>query len=58
MFNAQINRKYDDFYITPGTTKYINNNCFIPGTLITMADGTVKFIEVLLAHIGLKQLDK
>lgn len=27
MFDGvQINRKYADFYVTPGTTKYINNN--------------------------------
>ena len=41
----RVNRKYSDFRITPECQKYINNNCFVPGTLVTMADGTVKPIE-------------
>jgi hypothetical protein len=46
MFDGtQIDRKYPDFYITAGTTKYINNNCFVSGTQILMGDGTEKSIE-------------
>jgi len=41
----QIDRKYSDYYVTPETTKYINNNCFVAGTMILMADGTEKPIE-------------
>lgn len=41
----QINRKFAEYRIEPHCDKYINNNCFVPGTLITMADGTVKPIE-------------
>ena len=54
----QINRKFADFYITPQTEKYINNNCFIPGTLVTMGDGTVRPIEsvregdLVYTHLG------
>ena len=54
----QINRKWSDYHITPETEGWINNNCFVPGTLITMADGTVKPIEEVregdevLSHLG------
>jgi hypothetical protein len=41
----RILRKWADYYVTPETTKYINNNCFVPGTLITLADGSVRPIE-------------
>lgn len=41
----RVNRKYANFRITADTEKYINNNCFLPGTSITMADGTLKPIE-------------
>lgn len=41
----QVDRKYPEYFITANTSKYINNNCFVPGTAITMADGTVKSIE-------------
>ena len=57
----QVNRKYADWLVTPQTTKYFNNNCFIPGTLITMSDGTVKPIEAIcvgdevLTHLGRAQ---
>lgn len=53
-----IDRKYQDYYITPNTSQFVNNNCFVPGTLITMADGTVKPIESIevgdevLSHTG------
>ena len=43
----KILRKWADYYVTPETTKYINNNCFIPGTLITLADGSVRPIEAI-----------
>lgn len=46
----QIDRKYGDWLITPETTKYVNNNCFVPGTMILMADGTEKPIEDV--HVG------
>ncbi len=77
---VQIERLYSDFYVTPSTRKYINNNfdsferrlllstyrtfigaqnyCFVPGTMIVMADGTQKPIELVeegdsvLTHLG------
>lgn len=55
---VQIERLYSDFYVTPSTRKYINNNCFTPGTAITMHDGTVKSIEdvkendLVRTHLG------
>jgi len=54
----RINRKWTDYRVIPECDKFINNNCFIPGTLITMADGTVKAIEDIcegdevLTHLG------
>lgn len=54
----KVNRKWANFRVTPQTDIYINNNCFVPGTLITMADGTVKPIEdvregdEVLTHLG------
>lgn len=54
----RVNRKYANFRVTADTEKYINNNCFIPGTPITMADGTTKPIEeirvgdMVLTHKG------
>lgn len=41
----QIDRRFQDYYITPGTSKYVNSNCFVPGTFILMGDGTEKPIE-------------
>jgi len=41
----QIDRRFKDYYITPNTAKYVNNNCFVPGTLILMGDGTERSIE-------------
>lgn len=41
----EIDRQYTDFRVTPETSKFINNNCFVAGTLITMGDGTLKAIE-------------
>ena len=41
----QINRKYSNYRISPETDKFINNNCFVPSTPITMADGSVKPIQ-------------
>lgn len=41
----RIQRKWSNYRITPETENWINNNCFVPGTLITMGDGTVKSIE-------------
>jgi intein/homing endonuclease len=62
MFDGmQIDRKYPDFYVTTGTQKFINSNCFVPGTAITMADGTVKNIELIqegdlvLTHLGVSK---
>ena len=58
-FDGQkINRKYADFRVKADCEKWINNNCFIPGTSITMSDGTVKPIEQVqvgdevLTHTG------
>lgn len=54
----RVNRKFSDYRVTTDTNKYINNNCFIPGTPVTMGDGTVKPIEdiqvgdVVLTHKG------
>lgn len=54
----EIDRRYQDYYITPGTSQHINNNCFVPGTLITMWDGTVQPIEtivpgdIVISHTG------
>lgn len=54
----RVNRKYGNFRVKSGCDQYINNNCFIPGTPITMADGTVKSIEdvqvgdMVLTHRG------
>jgi intein/homing endonuclease len=54
----RVNRKFANFRVTPETQKYINNNCFVPGTDVTMADGTVKAIEdiqvgdLVLTHKG------
>lgn len=54
----RVNRKYANFRVKLGCDQYINNNCFIPGTPITMADGTVKPIEdvqvgdLVLTHQG------
>ena len=45
MNGFRVNRKYPNYRIKPASDKFINNNCFIPGTSITMADGTVKPIE-------------
>ena len=53
-----VNRKYGNYRVALGTDKYINNNCFIPSTSITMADGTVKPIkdvlvgDMVLTHKG------
>jgi hypothetical protein len=41
----QIDRRFADYYITPQTTKFINNNCCVPGTMILMGDGSEKPIE-------------
>jgi len=41
----RVNRMFANYRVKRGSDKYINNNCFIPGTSITMADGTVKPIE-------------
>jgi hypothetical protein len=55
---VQIDRQFQDYYITPETVRYVNNNCFVPGTLVTMGDGTVKPIEqiaegdLVLTHKG------
>jgi len=60
----QITRKYADYRIRQDTEKWINNNCFVPGTLITMADGTVKPIEevnegdLVLSHLGIPRMVK
>jgi hypothetical protein len=54
----QIDRKFPDYYITPGTSKYVNNNCFVAGTAILMGDGTEKPIEevvvgdMVVSHTG------
>ena len=54
----RVNRRFPSFRVVPSTAKYINNNCLIPGTPITMADGTVKPIEeiqvgdLVLTHLG------
>lgn len=54
----QIVRKTTSFRVKPECDKFINNNCLVPGTLITMADGTVKPIEEIkegdevLTHLG------
>lgn len=53
-----IQRKWSNYRVTPETAGWTNNNCFVPGTLITMADGTVKPIEEIqtgdevLSHLG------
>lgn len=53
-----VNRKTTAFRIKPECEQYINNNCFVPGTLITLADGSVKPIEEVipgdevLTHLG------
>jgi len=53
-----VNRKWANYRVTPETEGWINNNCFVPGTMITMADGTVRPIEEIregdevLSHKG------
>jgi len=53
-----ITRKFADYHVTAESEPYINNNCFVPGTLVTMVDGTVKVIEEVrvgdqvLTHLG------
>lgn len=60
MFDGvQIERRFPDHYITVGTQKYINNNCFVPGTMVLMSDGTEKPIEQIcigdqvITHTGM-----
>lgn len=54
----KVNRKYSNFRIKAKSDQYINNNCFAPGTPITMADGSVKPIgdvcigDMVLTHKG------
>jgi hypothetical protein len=54
----QIDRKFADYYITPATSKYINNNCFVSGTMILMSDGTeqpieqIKVGDMVVTHTG------
>lgn len=59
IINGQaIDIRYPDYYITPASSKYINNNCFVPGTAILMRDGTEKPIEevrvgdLVISHTG------
>lgn len=55
---VEIHRKYSDYFITPETEDLINDNCFPPGTLITLGNGTTKKIEdirvgdMVLTHMG------
>jgi hypothetical protein len=79
----QIDRRYDDYLITPETSVFVNNNqdswerklllatfktfiggenyCFLPDTLVVMADGTQKAIsqvvvgDDVLTHTGKSQ---
>jgi intein/homing endonuclease len=54
----QVNRNFANYYITPNTSKFINSNCFVPGTMILMGDGTEKPIELVevgdsvISHTG------
>lgn len=76
----QIDRRFLDYYITPESSRFVNNNgdswsrrtllssfhtfigaenyCFLPGTLVVMADGTQKVLEdvkvgdLVLTHEG------
>lgn len=43
----QVNRKYDNYRLSPDHDRWINNNCFAPGTWITMGDRTLKPIEAI-----------
>jgi hypothetical protein len=43
--NQTILRKWSDYRVKPECDQWINNNCFVPGALITLADGTAKPIE-------------
>jgi len=58
MYGFSPNRKFANFRVDPKCDQWINNNCFTPGTLITMADGTVKSIEdvevgdEVVTHLG------
>lgn len=53
-----ITRKWNDYRISTETLPWINGNCFVPGTMVTMEDGTVKPIEDIcegdrvLTHMG------
>lgn len=57
----EINRKYPNYRIKPECDRWINNNCFVEGTLITMSDGSVKPIEEVevgdwvISHTGKKR---
>lgn len=58
---VQIDVKWPDFRITPECEKFVNNNCFLPGAMILMADGTEKSIETVqmgdevISHLGISR---
>jgi len=49
---------YPDYFVTPETSQFMNNNCLVPGTMVLMADGTEKPIEEVkvgdrvITHLG------
>lgn len=53
-----INEQGWYYHATPETEQYVNSNCFVAGTQITLADGTLKSIETVeigdtvLTHLG------
>jgi len=54
----EVNRTYPEYFVTEASQPFINNNCLVPGTPVTMADGTVKPVEEVkvndqvLTHLG------